>query len=91
MEYKDLVDLIDCHQTWRLVYVGINNEPTIKWTYDLTYHLIMDIETIIAPTSMTYIVVSNAYELHLRDEKVHTIGVHYNSKIYMYTYVNDYM
>ena len=72
---------------------GTNN----KWTYDLTNHLMIDLETI-------YIVNLDAYELHLRHEKVfndiicmlgfhiiHMIGVHYNSKVYFYTYVNDYI
>ena len=57
----------------------------------------IDLETI-------YIVNLDAYELHLRHEKVfndiicmlgfhiiHMIGVHYNSKVYFYTYVNDYI
>ena len=54
---------------------------------------------------MTYIVVLNAYELHLGDEKtfndfmkklpgfyiIHMIGIHYFSILYLYTYVDDYI
>jgi hypothetical protein len=35
-----------------------------KWTYDLTDHLKVYLERIIALASMTYVVDSNAYELH---------------------------
>jgi hypothetical protein len=38
---------------------------TDKWTYDLMNHLMIDLETIIALSSMTYIIDLNAYELHL--------------------------
>ena len=40
-----------------------------KWTYDLIDHLMLGLETIIAITSMTFIIDLDAYELHLRDEK----------------------
>lgn len=43
----------------------INN----KWTYDLTNHLMVGLETIIARASMTYITDLDACELHLGDEK----------------------
>ena len=45
---------------------GTNN----KWSYDLTDHLMVDLETIIALASMTYVVDLDAYELHRGDEKV---------------------
>ena len=41
---------------------GTNN----KWTYDLMDHLRVDLETIIALASTTYIVDLDAYELHPR-------------------------
>ena len=43
---------------------GTNN----KWTYNLTSHLMLDLETIIALASMTYIIDLDGYELHPRDE-----------------------
>ena len=57
------------HQTWRLVYVGIK-KGTNKWIYDLTDHLMVDLETTIALASMTYIIDSDVNELHPGDEKV---------------------
>jgi hypothetical protein len=48
-------------------------ETKNKWTYDLTDHLKVDLETIyIALASMTYIVDLDAYELHPGDEKCST-------------------
>ena len=41
-----------------------------KSTYNLTDHLMVDLETIITLDTMTYIVELDAYELHPRDEKV---------------------
>ena len=43
--------------------------PNNKWTYDLTDHLMIDLETKTALTSMTYIVDLVAYRLHPEDEK----------------------
>ena len=43
--------------------------PNNKWTYDLTDHLMIDLETKTALTSMTYIVDLAAYRLHPEDEK----------------------
>ena len=39
-------------------------------TYDLTIHLIVKLETIIAWVTMSYIVKTNLYELHPMDERV---------------------
>jgi hypothetical protein len=43
---------------------GTNN----KWTYDLTNHLMIDLETIIALAFMTYIIDIDGYELLMGDE-----------------------
>ena len=40
------------------------------WTYDLTNHLMVELETIIALATMTYIVKTNLYESHPMDEQV---------------------
>ena len=45
---------------------GTNN----KWTYDLTCHLVVYLETIIVIAFVTYIVDLDAYKLHQGDEKV---------------------
>ena len=46
------------------------NETNNKWTYDLTDHLMVDLKKIITLACMTHIVDVDAYELHLRDEKM---------------------
>ena len=40
------------------------------WTFDLNDHLMVDLETIIALATMTYIGESNVYELHPGDQKI---------------------
>ena len=34
------------------------------WTYDLTYHLLVELKTIIVSDTMAYIFKTNLYELH---------------------------
>ena len=38
-------------------------------TYDLTYHIMVDLKTIIALAIITFVVEKNLYELHPTDEK----------------------
>jgi hypothetical protein len=40
------------------------------WTYNLTNHLMVELETVIGLAIMVYIVETNLYELHLMDERV---------------------
>ena len=40
-----------------------------KWAYDLINHLMIELETIIALTTMAYIVTLDTYEFHPKDEK----------------------
>ena len=40
------------------------------WTYDLTDHLMVGLETIFTWATMIYIVKTNLYELHPMDEQV---------------------
>ena len=40
-----------------------------KWTYDLTYELMVDLETIIVFATMACFAELDAYELHGGDEK----------------------
>ena len=60
---------------------GTNN----KWTYDLTNHLMVDLETIITIGSMTYIVDLDAYDLHLGMKKSSTTLL-MNARVLHYTY-----
>ena len=92
------------HQTWRLAYVGIKKEPTISELTILQIHLMIHLETKTPIASKTSIVDLDAYELHLvlwwnlqrlywwmlGIHIMHLIRVHYYSKVYLSTYVNDY-
>ena len=40
------------------------------WTYDLTNHIMVDLETIIALAIVTFVVEKNVYELHPMNEEV---------------------
>ena len=54
------------HGDWCIWYQkGTNN----KWTYNLTNHLMVNLDTKIALAFMTYIIDLNANELHLENEK----------------------
>lgn len=63
---------------------GTNN----KWTYDLIDHLIVNLETISALASMTYIVDLNAYEFHPGDENS-SMTLLMNVRVLRYTYDRD--
>jgi hypothetical protein len=42
----------------------------LKWNYDLTDHIMVELDTIIALANLTYDVETDTYELHPSDEKV---------------------
>ena len=42
----------------------------LLWTYDLTDHITVDLETIIALATITFVIEKNLYELRPTDEKV---------------------
>ena len=52
------------------MYVGIKKGPTTSGLNDLTDHLMVELEIIIALASMTCIVDLDAYGLHQGDEQV---------------------
>ena len=62
VEYKDLIDLMYYLSSMEIglsLYLeGTNN----NWTYNLTKHLMVDLETIIAIVFMTYTINLDAYE-----------------------------
>ena len=51
-------------------------ETNNMWTYDLTDHLMLHLETILTLAFMTRIVDLDAYELHPRDEKIFNDFIH---------------
>ena len=64
-----------------LVLKGTNN----KWTYNLTGHLMIDLERIISIPSLTCTVDLDAYEEHPGNEKFSTTLL-MNARILHYTY-----
>ena len=42
----------------------VSKRTNKKWTYNLANHLMVDLETIIGSSSMTYIVDIDVYDLH---------------------------
>jgi hypothetical protein len=70
VEYRDPIDLNHGHPSSMEIALcwyqkGTNN----KWACDLINHLMIDLETIIALTTMAYIVTLDTYEFHPKDEK----------------------
>ena len=65
----DLIGLMDRPSNIEIGLCWYKKRTNNKWTYNLPYHLMVDLKTIIALASMTYILDVYAYELHPRDEK----------------------
>jgi hypothetical protein len=40
----------------------------LKWSYDLTNHIMVELDTVIALANLTYDVETDTYELHPSDE-----------------------
>ena len=70
MEYRNPINLMDNPSNMKIGLCWYQKGTNNKLTYDLTYHSMVDLETIIILASMTYIVDLDAYELHPCDEKV---------------------
>jgi hypothetical protein len=41
----------------------------LKWSYDVTYHIMVELDTVIALANLTYDAMTNTYKLHPSDEK----------------------
>jgi hypothetical protein len=55
------------------VEVGLcwyQKSPELKWSYDLTDHVMVELDTAITLASLTYDAEINTYKLHPSDEKV---------------------
>jgi hypothetical protein len=70
VEYRDLIDLMDHPSNMEISLCWYEKGTNNKWTSGLTVHLMEDLETIIALASTTYIVDSDAYELHPGNETI---------------------
>jgi hypothetical protein len=61
LERPNNVEFILC---WYQKFAGL------KWSYDLTYHIIVELDMVISLANLTYDVETDMYELHPSDEKV---------------------
>jgi hypothetical protein len=48
----------------------VSKTARLKWSYDLTDHIMVELDTIIALANLTYDAETDTYELHPSDEKV---------------------
>ena len=55
MKCKDPIDLMDCPSNMEIGLCWHQSGPNNKWTYNLTYHSMIDLEITNALASMTYI------------------------------------
>ena len=56
IEYRQPIDLLDRPSNMEIGLCWYQNKNGSMWTYDLTDHLMVELETIIALATMTYIV-----------------------------------
>ena len=68
IEYRQPIDFSERPSNMEIGYRWYQNKNKSMWTYDVMDHLLMELETIIALATMTYIVEANSYELHPMDE-----------------------
>jgi hypothetical protein len=70
MWYRDPIDFMDRPSNMEIGLHWYQKGTNNKWTSNLTYHLMVELETINALVFMTSILDLDAYELFLGDEKV---------------------
>ena len=70
VKYSNPIDLMDRQPNTEIGSCWYQQGTNNKWTYDLTNHLIVDLETIIALASMTYTRNFDGYMRHPGDKNV---------------------
>ena len=83
--YMNLIDLMDHPSNMEIGlywYQGSNNE----WTYDLPYHLIVDLETIIASASTIYTLISKMLMSYIQEMKKSSLTWMINARVFNYIY-----
>lgn len=65
VEYRDPIALIDHPSNTEICLYWYRKRTHNKWTYDLTFHLMVDLRPIIVLASILYIADVDAHELHL--------------------------
>ena len=70
VEYKDPIDLLDRPNNVEVGLCWYQKSAGLKWSYDLTDHIMVELDTVIALANLMYDVETYTYELHPSDEKV---------------------
>jgi hypothetical protein len=70
VEYRDPIDLLDRPNNVEVGLCWYQKSAGLKWSYDLTDHIMVELDTVIALANLTYDVETDTYELHPSDEKV---------------------
>ena len=68
--YQQPIDLLDRPSNIEIGLFWYQNNNGSIWTYDLTDHLVVELETIMALATMTYILKTNLYEFHPMNVRV---------------------
>ena len=64
IDYQQPIDLLDLLSYMEIGLCWYQNNNESIWTYDLTDHVMVELEIIIALATMTYIVKTNSYGLY---------------------------
>jgi hypothetical protein len=65
----DPIHLLDCLNNVEVGLCWCQKFAGLKWSHDLTYHIMEELDTVIVLANLTYDVETNTYELHPSDEK----------------------
>ena len=70
VEYKDPIDLLDRPNNVEVGLYWYQKSARLKWSYDLTDYIIVELDTVIALANLMYDAETDTYELHPSDEIV---------------------
>ena len=70
VEYRDPIGLLDRPNNVEVGLSWYQKSAGLKWSYDFTYHIMVELDTVIALANLMYDVETYTYELHPSDEKV---------------------
>ena len=70
IEYIDPVDLLDRPNNVEVGLCWYQKSAELKWSYDLTDHTMVELDTVIALANLRYDAEADTYKLHPSDEKV---------------------
>ena len=70
VEYRNPVDLLDRPNNVEVGLYWYQKSAELKWSYDLTNHTMVELDTVIVLANLRYDAKANTYKLHPSDEKV---------------------